>query len=383
LGVITIASGEIRRPDERLLAAAAVIGEQIGQFLLRKRNEEAMRRFRAGMDASADMVLLIDHRAMRYVDVNETACRTLGYSREELLAMGPHDLLPASREELQRAYEKFAAAPSTIHGMKSFYRCKDGSTIPFESTRRVLQSEGGALIVAISRDIRKRLEAEQALRDSEERFRSLTELSADWYWEQDAELRFVSTGGHDKARGGITAAQHDGLRRWELPGTEPLEGGWEAHKAQLEAHQPFRDVTLRRKGNDGETHYVSISGEPIFAGDGAFRGYRGVARDVTENVQATMALRRFRAALDISADAISLVDADSLRIIDINDAALGNLGYRREELLGQPVTAVIPDRSVEDMRAAYDRLLQSADGSELQQMRHLFRAVDDRRPVRR
>jgi PAS domain S-box-containing protein len=131
LGVITIASEEVRKPDERLRAAAVAIGEQIGQFLLRKRNEEAMRRFRAGMDASADMVLLIDHRAMRYVDVNETACRTLGYSREELLAMGPHDLLPASREELQRAYEKFAAAPSTIHGMKSFYRCKDGSTIPF------------------------------------------------------------------------------------------------------------------------------------------------------------------------------------------------------------------------------------------------------------
>jgi PAS domain-containing protein len=122
LGVITIASGEIRKPDERLLAAAVVIGEQIGQFLLRKSSEEAMRRFRAGMDASADMVLLIDHKAMRYVDVNETACRTLGYTRAEMLSMGPHDLLPASREELQRSYETFAADPSTIHGMNSVYR---------------------------------------------------------------------------------------------------------------------------------------------------------------------------------------------------------------------------------------------------------------------
>ena len=370
LGVITIASGEMRKPDERLLAAAGVIGDQIGQFLLRKRNEETMRRFRAGMDASADMILLIDPRVMRYVDVNETVCRTLGYSREEMLSMGPQDLLPHSREELQRTYNGFIADPRTIHGATSTYRCKDGSTIPFESTRRVLQSEEGAIIVAVSRDIGKRLEAERAQRESEERFRSLTELSADWYWEQDAELRFVSTGGHDKARGGITAAQHDGLRRWELPGTEPLEGDWEAHKAQLEARRPFRDFMLRRKGNDGELHYVSISGEPIFGEDGAFRGYRGIARDVTENMQATMALRRFRAALDISADAISLVDADSMRIIDINDAALRNLGYLRHELLGQPVTTVIPDRSLEDLRAAYDRLLQRPDGAELQQMRH-------------
>ncbi|MGH8722482.1 MAG: PAS domain-containing protein, partial [Burkholderiales bacterium] len=75
-------------------------------------------------------------------------------------------------------------------------------------------------------------------------------------------------------------------------------------------------------------------------------------------------------ALDISADAISLVDADTLRIIDINDAALRNLGYARHELLGQPVYAVVPDRTPEDMRAAYDKLLQSPDGSELLQAQH-------------
>lgn len=370
LGVLTFASAEIRRPDEHLLAAAGDIGGQIGQFLERKRSEESLRRFRAGMEASADMILLIDHKTMRYVDVNETACRILGYTREELLGMGPHDLLPASREELRQTYETFVSDPSTVHGMNSAYRCKDGSSIPFESTRRVLQSENGALIVAISRDIRRRREAEQALRESEERFRNLTELSADWYWEQDAELRFVSTGGHAKARGGITAAQHDGLRRWELPGTEPLEGSWEAHRTRLAARQPFRDFMLKRKGNDGKVHYVSISGEPIFGDDGAFRGYRGIAKDVTENMEATMALRRFRAALDISMDAISLVDADTMRIIDINDAALRNLGYERDELVGQPVSTVFPDRSIEDMRAAYDRLLRRPDGSELEQMRH-------------
>ncbi|MDH3318119.1 MAG: PAS domain S-box protein, partial [Betaproteobacteria bacterium] len=207
LGVLTFASRTIRRPDEHLLVAAGEIGNRIGQFLERKRSEDELRRFRAGMEASGDMILLVDYKTMRYVDVNETACRTLGYTREEMLAMGPHDLLPTSREELQQTYEGFVADPSTIHGMNSVYRCKDGSTIPFESTRRVLHLETGALIVAISRDIRKRLEAEDALRESEERFRGLTQLSSDWYWEQDAELRFVSTAGRDQVRGGLTDAQ--------------------------------------------------------------------------------------------------------------------------------------------------------------------------------
>lgn len=457
----------------------------------RKRSDEAQRRFRAGMDASADMILLIDHKTMRYVDVNETVCRTLGYSREEMLRMGPHDLLPASREELKRTYDRFIADPGTIHGMNSLYRCKDGTTIPFESTRRLLHSEDGPIIVAISRDIRKRLETEQALRQSEERFRSLTELSADWYWEQDAELRFVTTGGHAKGRGGITAAQHEGLRRWELPGTEPLEGGWDEHRALLEAHRPFRDFMLKRIGNDGTVHYVSVSGEPIFDNAGAFQGYRGVAKDVTQSVEAVVALReseerfrnltalssdwyweqdaefrftkvgvdpssavygsaetalgkarwelpitplnctweahretlqshrtfrefeysypgadgkpryvsasgypivdadgrchgyrgvakditarklseeqlrRFRAALDSSADSMYLIDVDSLRIIDANDATARNLGYEREELLGKDAAELFVDRTRDDLRAAYDRLLEDGLGEEL------------------
>src|SRR5712664_4217071 len=88
------------------LKAILVIGSQIGQFLERKRAEEEHRRFRAAMDASADLMLLIDPTSLLYVDVNDAACRTLGYSREELLTMGPPDIFSTSREELSRLYER-------------------------------------------------------------------------------------------------------------------------------------------------------------------------------------------------------------------------------------------------------------------------------------
>jgi len=307
IGVLSISARNAREPDEQLLQTMRTLGSQIGQFLQRKRSEEAQRRFRAGMDASADMILLIDPRMMRYVDVNEAVCRTLGYTREEMLSMGPHDILPVAREELQRTYLKFVAEPSEVHGMAGVYRGKDGTRVPFESTRQLLQTDDGALIVAISRDVRQRLESERALRDSEERFRSLTELSSDWYWEQDAELRFVATSGHDKNRGGITAEQHSGLRRWELPGTEPLEGGWDAHRALVEARRPFRDFMLKRTGNEGDVHYVSVSGEPIFGADGLFRGYRGVAKDVTRSFEAVVALRRSEEHLRASHERFEIV----------------------------------------------------------------------------
>src|SRR5437762_2252727 len=82
------------------------------------------------------------------------------------------------------------------------YRRKDGSEFPFESRRQVFRSGKRWIIAAISRDITDQVRAEQALRESEARFRSLIQLSSDWYWEQDAELRFVATGGATDARGG-------------------------------------------------------------------------------------------------------------------------------------------------------------------------------------
>jgi diguanylate cyclase (GGDEF)-like protein/PAS domain S-box-containing protein len=134
--------------------------------------------------------------------------------------------------------------------------------------------------------------AHASLRASEERFRQLTQLSSDWYWEQDAELRFVHTGGgDDDDRAGITAEQHVGMRRWELPGTEPLEGDWSAHQAVLAARAPFRDFLIKRMVNGIAVSFISVSGEPVFDAGGAFRGYRGIARDVTVSHQAMRALR--------------------------------------------------------------------------------------------
>jgi diguanylate cyclase (GGDEF)-like protein/PAS domain S-box-containing protein len=132
----------------------------------RRAAEEELRRFRLAMDNSADMIVLIDRAAMCFIDVNETACRLLGYTKEELLRMGPQDVLPIARDELERDYDALIARPAgevdmVTSGMKSHYTCKDGSNLPFESTRHVLRSGDSVIIAAISRDIRARLAIEE------------------------------------------------------------------------------------------------------------------------------------------------------------------------------------------------------------------------------
>jgi diguanylate cyclase (GGDEF)-like protein/PAS domain S-box-containing protein len=188
IGVLNFSSRRPREPEERLLQAIRVIGRQIGQFVRRKESEEELRRFRAAMDASADMVWLIDPVAMRIVDVNDTACRTLHYTREELLTMGPQDIICASREELAEIYRRLIAGDVKEMVVSGSYRRKDGSLVPMESMRRVVRSGDGHVIVAAARDITERLAREEELR----RFRLAMDNSADMIVLIDrATMRFV------------------------------------------------------------------------------------------------------------------------------------------------------------------------------------------------
>jgi len=187
-----------------------------------------------------------------------------------------------------------------------------------------------------TRDARRKAEA--ALRESEERFRVLTELSSDWWWEQDADFRFTEVSMIVKSQAGISAEDHVGRTRWELPRTDPVNTTWDEHEAMLRAHRPFHDLILRRTGEDGSVDYVSVSGRPMFDAKGAFKGYRGVAKNITDKIRADTALReserRFREMFEQAAVGITRVDLGGF-LVDFNQKFCEMLGYEREELLGR------------------------------------------------
>ncbi len=123
------------------------------------------------------------------------------------------------------------------------------------------------------------------------RFRRLTQLSADWYWEQDAEFRLTFMSSYIDERTGLDASSYLGRKRWEQPALNLTEADWERHRAQLGRREPFRDFEIQRAASDGHSVWLSLSGEPVFDERGRFKGYRGVGRDVTAQKRAEQMLR--------------------------------------------------------------------------------------------
>ena len=128
----------------------------------------------------------------------------------------------------------------------------------------------------------QRKDAEEKLRQSEARFRSLTQLSSDFFWESDPQHRLVSLVHGPSAAATPVGYGLVGKTPWELPAVRPDHAGWQAHRATLESRLPFREFEIARPLPDGGTRYFSVSGQPHYDSQGSFLGYRGVGRDVTE-----------------------------------------------------------------------------------------------------
>ncbi|MER8571298.1 ATP-binding protein [Mesorhizobium sp. M1409] len=126
--------------------------------------------------------------------------------------------------------------------------------------------------------------AEQAVRESEAKFRDYAESASDWFWEFGPDHKFTrltENAFSSDAADRIGRACWDGALDLE---TEPEK--WRFVWAALDAREPFRDFVYRVLGGDGSPMYVKASGKPVFDPDGEFRGYRGTGTDVTAIMRA-------------------------------------------------------------------------------------------------
>ncbi|WP_420476897.1 EAL and GGDEF domain-containing protein [Noviherbaspirillum sp. ST9] len=276
--------------DGKLLSFTGTIVDITAHHAMREMLLRSQAEHRLLTENAGDMVSYTDAQN-RYVYVSPSHEEFTGYKPEELIGQ------PLSRflhpDDLAKAAISSASQPGGLITIRA--KRKDGSWFWIStSTRAVRDPQSGEYrgMVAIARDITRQLEAERELARSEERFRSLTKLSADWYWELDAAGRFtyVSEG----------ISERIGVQPGEILGThitqtvhDRTQPGVREFSARFAAREPFRDlvVAVSLIGYPGIVRHIRISGEPFYE-DGVYKGYRGTTCDVTREVRTAHELHR-------------------------------------------------------------------------------------------
>lgn len=298
------------------------------------------------MDA-AGRVRVYNDRALELIDVPPALLAGEPYLREIV--------------DFQRVRGEFVG--SELYWPPGATLCpSDGLSCPPVYIRRTLQGrylevrtheETDGSRVRTYTDVTDYVHIQQQLRHSEQRWRSMTQLSSDWYWQQDAQLRFTRLDGCPAALQAELLGQcfvAEALWR-SPPGACARQA---TQRAALDARQVFHDWELCHVDSEGQKIWLSLSGTPMLDPYGAFAGYQGVARDITERKQSEAEIHRLayhddltelpnRAAMlqqiegalqrsmQRGAGALLMLDVD--RFKDINDA----MGHQWGDALLQEV----------------------------------------------
>jgi len=261
----------------------------------------------AHMSAESDSVLrlltensadLISHHSPEtgeYLYVSPSVRRALGYEPAEMLGTTVYDYLPDDDRELiwQEVRRQMREnAESTV--VEHRFRNRAGDYIWLGSRFKLLFDPASGRpvgAIAISRDITLERQAREEVRRSEERFRGLTDLSSDWYWETDEHDRFTFVSDGLYRLFGTRPEDLLGKTREEFA-ADPDRSDLVAYRSHVAQRVPFRDVVYSTYAIATKSvRYAAISGEPVYV-DGVFRGYRGVGRDVTRDIEVSRQLRQ-------------------------------------------------------------------------------------------
>lgn len=262
----------------------------------RKRAEEALResevRYRLLAENASDVIWTMD-LSLRFTYMSPSVVWLRGYTAEEVMSQSIDELFtPASLEVAIKAFqEELAIAgleqkeldrPRTL---ELEHVCKDGSTVWVEIKTVFLRDKDGRPtgILGISRDIMERKRVEEDLRKSEERYREILASIEEGYYEVDLAGNVTFCNDAAGRLLGYTREEFIGMNYTQL--YKDPETVYRTFNQVYLSGRPDRGFTLEMIRKDGSTGYGELSISPIKVGSGKIKGFRGVARDITERIQ--------------------------------------------------------------------------------------------------
>lgn len=306
------------------------------------------------LDKAADAIFWIKPDA-RIVYANETACRSLGYSREELLSMTVPEIDPEFPEEhWTKSWENLRLVGSST--IESVQRRKDGTIFPVEIVANYFNYAGQEYNCAFVRDISERKRGDEQLRTSEQRYRTLADNIGIGIAHVDIDHNIVIVNSAVGKMFNMDPSEFVGRKCYSM--FERAHGacsncpGDRAIKARGPA-----EIEAEGVRSDGSRFPVRVQAFPLFAEDGAPTGFIEVAEDLTERKRFEEEIERF---FNMTGYMVCVASLDGY-FLRINDSFSQTLGYSREELLSKPyIDFVHPDDRESTLAAANERLAKGA-----------------------
>jgi PAS domain S-box-containing protein/putative nucleotidyltransferase with HDIG domain len=310
--------------------------------------QESEQRFSVLSAAAFEGIVISDRGQI--IDVNEQLAAMLGYERPKMIGLPVEKFVaPESLELVLQHVRSGSEEPYEHLSLR-----KDGSTFPVEIRAKSLPYRGRIVRVTAIRDIIERKRAEEALRESERRYRLLAENATDVIWTMDMNLRSTYTSPSVKRQRGYEAeeAMAQPLEQALTPASfELVQRALEQELAleMMPEKDPFRSRTLELEviRKDGSTVWAESTMTFLRDSDGQPIEILGVNRDITERLRAEQALRdsqaRLAGIIDFAMDATISLDNDQ-RIVLFNAAAERMFHCLAAEAMGQPLDRFIPER---------------------------------------
>lgn len=306
----------------------------------RKRVEDRLQRTQYAVDHASDQILLIAPDG-HFLDVNEAACRRLGYTKQELLTMSVMDINP---DHPQEAWTRRWAQSQQVGQLRieTRHRSKSGEIYPVEVTANHLVRQGDEINCAIVRDISERKRSEAALLESEERFSKAFNESAIGMAIVDPDGRWLQVNAALCKIVGYSKAELEASTFLAI--THPGDLEENLRQAQLVLSGTLRAYQMEKRyiHKNGSIVWVVLNVSLVRNSDGTPKYFISQIQDITERKQIEDRLLATQYAVDHAADQIFVIGPTGY-FLDVNESAWRRLGYTKEELLTMSVMEIDPD----------------------------------------
>ncbi|MBN1943546.1 MAG: PAS domain S-box protein [Phycisphaerae bacterium] len=316
----------------------------------RKRAEETAQRFRASLNASPDGLFLVDRRSMTFVDVNRTACDSLGYTCEELRKLGPKDVMPdIPPRTLEAKFDSVIQGRVDVSVIESRHRRKDGRMFPVEALVRSMESDGQTILVIMARDIQDRKETEQHLR----RVSFAVDHAGDAIFWADGEGKLTYVNDSVCRILGYRREELIAMHLWDISPSFSKDAWSKDLQTLRRGKTEIREHVLRRRSGtvvpvEQHMSYLELDEEPLVCCFARDISDRKLAIELAEKQHT-----RLSSMIGDMEEGVVFADVDDL-IVEVNDYFCQWIGWSRGELFGRKISK-LHDAGLGDLQAVVDR----------------------------